>query len=165
MVIPKNQISYNYTIGGEYILKSNYQDYQGHYYEIGETKYAGKEFNINSPILIRKNSIDIDPLLANPSSSLYAKITGRVLPKTKVTSLPYNTSAEFQSNDLENPPPSFYIKKINEIPSTIKQVDEKTYLSAQNNPLYQRTFIGTYKGVTQSYSTAESQLPGLKDFF
>jgi hypothetical protein len=164
MVIPSNQISYNYTIGNEYILESNYQDYQGYYYVIGETTYVGNEFNTNAPILIRKNSPNINPLLANPSSSIYAQITGTVLPKIKVTSVPYNTSAEFQSNDLTNPPPSFYIRKLNEIPSTIKQVDERTYLSVQNNPLYKITFIGTYKGVSQSYLIAETQLPGLEGF-
>ena len=53
---------------------------------------------------------------------------------------------------------------MNSNPITIKEIDEKTYVSLQGNSLYKTTFIGIYNGINQILDQANTQMPGLRTF-
>lgn len=168
--IPANQIQYKYTVGREYMVESTYKEYQGYYYQINGKLFAGKEFDSNAPELIPIptdiNNIPskFNSLLTKASTYVYGKISGTKIPNLNISSIPYNSSEEFNTSDEENPPPQFFCKKINEQNIVIKRIDEKTYLSLLSNPLYKTTFIGIYNNIEQSALTANNQMPGLLDF-
>lgn len=58
----------------------------------------------------------------------------------------------------------FFIRKVNVQPIIIKEVNEDTYESLQNDPIYQTTYIGTYNGNNQTPDQAEKQIQGIKTF-
>jgi hypothetical protein len=162
--IPSNQITNNYTAGKEYLQVNTYQEYIGYFYELNNKYFIGKTFNLNAIELIKKNSNKINPLLINPQTSNYGKLSKTLLLNNTIISLPYGSSAELNSSDEKNPPPKFFCKKLNEQNIVIKRINEETYLSLSNNPLYQIIFIGTYNNITQSLIAANKQMIGLLDF-
>lgn len=164
--IPSNLTVTKYTIGGEYMYADTYKEYQGYYYEFGNKKYVGKEFSVSAPELIKINSDKISPLLNNPSTFVYGVISNVDLPRSNIFSIPFNSDDEnVPREDINgNPLPSFYCRKINEKDIKIKEIDEKTFKSLQQNPIYQTTYVGYYNNKTQSLEDAEKQLPGLKLF-
>jgi hypothetical protein len=151
--VPKNQIlKSKYTSGGEYIVESTHKPYQGYYYELNGKTFAGKEFNEQAPVIIKLTSNNINPALLNPQTNLYTSLSKINLQIPSITSVPNNLSKEL----------NFYCKKINN--NVIKIINEESYLSVKSHPLYQSTYIGTYKGQYQSPEQADLQLPGVKVF-
>jgi hypothetical protein len=132
--IPSNQILFKYTIGGEYIYQSNYKEYQGHYYEINGNTFAGREFNIDSPILIKKTSDKINPLLTSPNTFVYGKLTTlNILSNKEIKSIPIDTSIDQVK---------YLAKKLNSNPVRIIFISEEDYNENINkNTLYSFTII------------------------
>ncbi len=157
---PKNKIVIKYTSGGEYLVEKTYQSYQGYYYEFNNKIYAGKEFNSNSPILIKKGSEKVNTLLTNPSTITYGAISGIKLLSSKISSIPFNLN-DLNLNNLKANL-LFLCSKVNENPPRIKQIDEETYTSLQENPLFKTTFVGTYQNKTKSIEEANRDIPGVQ---
>jgi hypothetical protein len=162
--VPQNQIvTSKYTTGGEYLVESTYKNYQGYYYEYNDVTYAGKEFNIKSPILIKKGSDDVNKLLLNPKTAQYAAISGIKINDNKINSLP-KLNTTINSDKGGELFLAFYYKKKNENPIIIRAISEESYLALQNEPIYQTTYVGTYQGKTKSIDEADREMPGLKIF-
>jgi hypothetical protein len=165
--IPQNQLTVKYTSGNEYLDIITYKEYQGYYYELNNKTYAGQNYNVSASELIKSNSDKVNKMRLNPATALYSLISKTNLPIIpKITSIPYNPSAEFKLFEPTSPsgktPTIFFVKKINE--PSIKQIDESTFRSLQSNPLYQTTFIGYYNHQTQTQIQAQQQIPGLENF-
>jgi hypothetical protein len=158
--VPLNQIVSNkYTVGKELIYESSYKEYQGYYYEMNDKIFAGREFRYDAPVLIKINSDNINILKQNPETKRYSSISNqKIFKENKVISLPVGGNAK-EGNLKEI---NFYCKKINT--NIIKRINEETYVSLQNNPLYQTTFVGEYNAQNQSIEEAEQQIPGVSDW-
>ena len=160
--IPKNQIKESkYTSGGEYIIESTNAPYQGYYYELNNVLYAGKVFDLKSPILIpikNRNTL-FNKGISTALFSAISGITSQTLQTPKFNSIP---------NTIYSPPgdttPKFYCKKVNEKPTIIKEINEDTYNSLKLNPLYQTTYTGVYNNKNQSIEEANKQMPGITTF-
>ena len=158
--IPLNQIVSNkYTVGKELIYESSYKEYQGYYYEINDKIFAGKEFRYDAPTLIKINSDNINILKQNPKTERYSVVSNqKIFKEKKIISQP--TGGNTPEGDLKEI--NFYCKQINT--NIIKRIDEDVYVSLQNNPLYQTTFVGEYDSQNQSLEEAEKQIPGILDW-
>jgi hypothetical protein len=159
--IPSNQIvKSKYTIGKEYIFESTYREYQGYYYELNGKLFAGKEFNINAPILVKINLSNINPLRTNPSTLVYGIISG-----IKLNTIP-PPSIISKSNIFTEK--RYFYKKINSNPILIKEINEDTFNSMQSNPLYQTISVGIPKGGffanQSSLEVYDKIMPGIKLF-
>jgi hypothetical protein len=132
--IPSNQILFKYTIGGEYIYQDSYKEYQGYYYELNDKIFAGKEFNTNSPLLIKKTSDTINSLLISPKTFMYGKLSKLDIPSNnEIKSIPINTSIEGIK---------YFAKKLNSNPIRIIFISEEDYNKNINkNRLYSFTNI------------------------
>jgi len=162
--VPQNQIvTSKYTTGGEYLVEETYKNYQGYYYEYNDVTYAGKEFNIKSPVLIKKGSDDVNKLLLNPKTAQYAAISGIKINDGKIHSLP-KSNISFVTNNDGVVPLAFYYKKKNENPIIIRAISEESYQTLQSDPIYQTTYVGTYQGKPKSIDEADREMPGLKIF-
>jgi hypothetical protein len=156
--IPSNLITTKYTSGGKLMYIDTYKEYQGYYYEYGNKKFVGKEFNINAPELIEINSDKINPLLNSPSTFVYgisSNIDFKNIFSSKFLTLP----SSLQKNTSDELYYRYFVKKINS--SIIKEVDEKTYITLRKNPLYQTTVVNSK---LTNLEKAERELPGIKDF-
>jgi hypothetical protein len=152
--VPANIIETKYTSGNEFVFSFNYKYYQGHYYELNDKIFAGKEFNVNAPELIKADSKEINPLLTSTKTLVYGSLSKIKLNNTNVKGIVP------QDTDLV----SFYCKKINTNPILIKQINEQTYYVLKNDPLYIITYIGNYKGIDQDINDASKQIPELRDW-
>jgi len=160
-MVPKNLIVTKYTQGGELLRTDNYSSYQGYYYEYSGKMFIGKEYSLNSIELIKAKNENNNPLLTNPATFNYGAITGINLPTNKlITSLPSKSNREHGGS--EDRPIRFFYKKHND--NIIKETDKNSYISLQNNPIYQTTFIGRYNGIFQTADQADQQIPGVKLF-
>lgn len=135
MIIPSNIIKDNlYTIGGKFIYKDTYKEYQGYYYEINNRFYTGREFSPDSKELIQNNSPEIDPLLANPATAAYGKLTKVKIQQNKPKSIPFTPSiTDFQDGYKIR----YFAKKLNVIPIFIKEINKADFYKLSNDPLYQ----------------------------
>jgi len=163
--IPKNQIIFNYTSGKEYLVLSTQKEYQGHYYEINNKFFAGKEFNANAPEIIKKSS---PKAITNPQQNsnveTYDKISNLKLKSSpEIVSLPTNNLSNLYDK-LGSLFTKFFCKKKDITPILIKQINENTYIKLQKDPFYETTFIGEYKGTYQTIEDSEQQLPGIISF-
>jgi len=157
--IPTNQIiTSKYTVGKEYLVLSTHKEYQGYFYEMNNRYFAGKEFNLNAPELIKMNSDSINPLLLNPETSTYGKLSKIKLKNNKIISQPVGGNSK--EGDLEEV--NFYCKKINT--NLIKRIDGETYDLLQNDPLYQTTFVGKNNSQNKLLEEAEQEIPGISDW-
>ena len=163
-MIPKNSIAVKSTSGGEYVeLKTN-TPYKGYYYEYKNKIYAGKEFVTSGSIeLVGVN--DTNKLLNNSSTSIYSfasGLTSQTLPSLNIPSLTIEdeNSSHFYNSLTDSS--RFYYKKYND--NIIKEIDEATYVSLQNSPIYITTYIGKYINSYQTVEEANKQLPGLELF-
>ena len=161
--IPKNLIvTSKYTSGGEYMFKSTQKEYKGYYYELNGNFFAGKEYKSNANELLKIDINNINPFLSRASTSTYGFLSNININSGTVNSLfIINSDESFYEPEV----PLFFCKKINETPPKINRISEETYISLQKNVIYQTTFIGNYKGITQTSDQAYQQMPGLKDFF
>lgn len=160
MRIPLNLIKTGkYTSGGEYVIEKSNTPYKGFYYEYNNSLYAGRQFNLNAPKIIKIS--DANQLYYNNSDtaifSFNSKITSQHLQTPSITSLPNSQIHDFNSI-------SFFCKKINTTPIIIKKINEVTYNNLKNSPLYQIIYIGTYQNKTINSNQAYSQMVGLKEF-
>jgi len=160
MIIPSNIIEDNlYTIGGKFIYKDTYKDYQGYYYEINSRFYAGKEFNINSKELIQNNSSEVDPLLANPATSTYGKLTKVKIQQNKSTSIPFvPTDVDFQDGYKIR----YFAKKLNITPIFIKEINKVDFYKLSQDPLYQTLEVEyQFNFTNQQIAELNKKMPGL----
>ena len=173
MRIPKNIIQYNYTSGNEFVNPDTNVPYQGYYYETNGVFFTGREFNANAPKIIKKENEN--KYLNDPKIATYAKLTGLTSQQLSTPSINIISNSKRDTfpptNQASGPPPlplttltQFFVQKININPIIIKEVDEKSYISVRENPLYKTTFVGNYNGVNQTIDQADAQMPGLRTF-
>jgi hypothetical protein len=150
MVIPNNIIQTGkYTQGGEYRVASTNTPYQGYYYELNGSFYAGKKYNKNAPELIPENKTN--KLLNVSSTATYSAISGI---SSQNLQLPLIRSKQFIADSAIR----YFCRQITVQPILIKEIDKETYDNVKTNPLYQTTYIGNDQTIDQ----ANTQLPGLK---
>jgi len=152
--VPQNQIvTSKYTAGGEYLVKETYKNYQGYYYEYNNKIYAGKEFNISSPVLMKKGSDEVNKLMLNPQTALYAALSGVKIPDQKPISLIFQYESDVRYFSYHT------TKKL------IKEISQESFSSLQSNPIY-TTISLSYKGGfnDNELDQAELKIPGIKTF-
>ena len=161
--IPKNIIvESKYTIGGEFILLSLYQQYQGYYYEMNGKYFAGKEFDQNAPELQKIISPKSNSLLALASTFLFGKLSGINVNSSTIPTYVYQPTEEDYNRGYSI---RYFYKKINTNPILIREINKETYDSLLNNPLYQVISIRwTIRPENVNIEEAEKQMPGLKAF-
>ena len=154
MSVPKNLIKVKYSSGGELVYKATSAPFSGSYYELNNKIYEGNSFSYGAFELVTPN--DANKLYNSSATSTYSFISGvtsQTLAEPEINQIP------FQYNE-----PNFYYSQVNIQPLFIREIDEESYNNLQNNGLYKTTFIGTYKGVTQTIDDDDKQLPGVKVF-
>jgi len=152
--IPQNQIILGkYTSGKEYVMLSSHTPYQGYYYEISNKFFAGKEFNTKAPEIIRITSSKFNPLLENPNTAAYAKISKVRLDNQSPSSIIY----QYDSNARY-----FSYQIINKI---IKEINKETFDKFKSNPLYLTAMLSYTSGFnSKELDETEKQIPGIKVF-
>ena len=123
--------------------------------------FAGKEFNVNSPELIKVTSDKVNGLLMNPLTFLYGKLSNIILNKTNPSSY------IFQKTDPNKRYiKRYFIQKINVNPILIREINENEYQQFQTNPLYKSITIewDTIFSNELVIDQAEKQMPGIKSF-
>jgi hypothetical protein len=162
--IPSNQVvESKYTQGGEYILLSTHREYQGYYYELNNKLFAGKEFNINAPEIIKLTSDKVNKLLLNPSTKDYGKLSNIKIQSTQIRSIPNApTNEEYDAGFKIR----YFIKKVNETSFiNIKEVNKDTFDNLQFNPLYQTLKVKYDLSATEEQTNdLDKKMPGLKAF-
>jgi len=159
--IPSNQIKFNYTAGKEYMFISTHNEYQGHYYELNGKIFAGKEFDLYAPELIKipvdnKGSSLFNPLLTNAATYLYGKISKNTIFNQEPSSYYFNTTKE--DNTFR-----YFIKKHNNI--IIKEINKKTHDQFLNNPLYVSVSLFYNKNFNkEELDKAEKIIPGITTY-
>lgn len=152
--VPANKIvTSKYTIGKEYMFESTYREYQGYYYEMNGKLFAGKEFNINAPVLVKINFLNTNTLRTNPATFIYGIISGVKLNNTIPSSFifQYNSDTRYFSYQLN--------KKL------IKEIDKDTFTNFQSNPLYtiiSLSYVGGFKDT--ELKEAEKKIPGITTY-
>jgi hypothetical protein len=160
MRIPSNIIKTNlYTIGGEFLNKNTYEEYQGYYYEVSGRFYTGKEYNVNSIELLKKDSLKVNPLLSNPKTAVYGKLTKVNVQQSKPISIPFNpTLNDFQQGYQIR----YFVKKINVYPIFIREVSQTDFFKLTNDPLYQVLEVKYDFDINdQQILALDRQMPGL----
>ena len=162
--IPKNQIiTGKYTTGGEYVILSSHAPYQGYYYDLNGRTFAGKEFDPKAPEIIRMVSGKFNPLLDNPATATYAKISkiklSNFVPVTKV----------YQDDPLATGTVDrYFVQKISAAPFLIKEVTKESYEKALDDPLYIAIIINWnragYYGNIENLDIAEKTMFGIKTY-
>lgn len=163
MKVPSNIITTNlYTIGNEFINKNTYEDYQGYYYELNNKYFTGREFNPNSIELLKKNSPEVNPLLINPATNVYGKLTKINFQQNKPKSIIFSPTDE---NFKEGGSIRYFARKLNVIPTLIKEINELDFYKLSNDPLYQTIKIEYSFDITdQQVAAFNKQMPGLGTF-
>jgi len=157
MRIPANAIETKYTSGNEFVFDYNYKYYQGYYYEFNGKYFAGKTFNANAPKLVKAKSTDINSLLTNPKTFIYGSISQQSIPLISkfIPMAKSNLDTDTEGNE------TYYAKKINVNPTTIKEIDKKTFDKLKQDPFYQ---IVSLKSDRSNLDDADKKIPGLKAF-
>lgn len=160
--IPKNKIKESkYTSGGEFIEEITNKMYKGYYYELNNSFYTGKEYDVKSLKLIKVENRNKFLTKGSPLAmfSILSGLTSQKFQIPKINNIPTNKFSTNINNDLQ-----FYYTEINKEPIIIKEIDENTYKQIKSNPIYKTTYVGDYKGKTQTLEEANQQIPGLKTF-
>jgi len=162
MVVPSNIIiTDKYTIGNEFVISKTYEPYQGYYYELSDKIYAGKEFNINAPELMRSQEV---PALVKADKK-YASLT-RVNLSTLTAPKVVNKKDLSQTDTQGKNYYTYYAKKLNSNPILIKQIDKEQYSKLKNNNVWQVIEIETIPGdgfiLPEDLAEAEKQMPGIQ---
>jgi hypothetical protein len=158
MGLPTNIIVTKYTPGGEFVNMLTNAAYQGYYYEYNNRTFAGNQYSVNAPEIVRINSQNHNKLYNNTQTAIYSVSSGI---KSKDITTPPVASLPFSGIDPTISTKFFY-KKYND--NIIKETNEDGYKTLQKNPIYQTTFVGTYNGKTQTIDQANLQVPDLKAF-
>lgn len=155
--IPSNQIIFKYTTGNEYMFEKNYRNYQGYYYEINGSLFAGDKFDPNAALLvpIPKGNIgsSINPLLIKAATYVYGKVSNIAINNTKLTShiFQYNSNIRYFSYNIKT--------------KIIKEVNKDTFDIFKNDPLYiviSLSYNGGFNDI--ELNDAEIKIPGIKTF-
>ena len=159
MKVPSNIIvKSKYTAGGEYIIKSNHNNYQGYYYELNNKFYVGKTFDPVASELIAKSSPKTNLLLTNAATFVYGKLSNQSLPSTtEPTSYFYDgtTPTEFR----------YFISKVNVKPTIIKEINKDTFEQYKSNPIYASVALSyPNKFIASEVDKAENTIPGIKTY-
>jgi hypothetical protein len=158
MKIPANiVVTSQYTEGGEYIIKSNYNNYQGYYYELSNKFYVGKEFKPEATELIKKQSPNINVLLTSAATFAYGKLSNQnINPSPEPTSYYYNsTPTDFR----------YFISKTTVKPAVIKEIDKNTFEQYKDNSIYASVALSyPNKFIEAEVNKAESTIPGIKSY-
>jgi hypothetical protein len=134
---PKNRIQTNlYTNGGEYIIKSNNQEYTGYYYKLyNNTFFTGKTPNdLPTQELIpfeqtQEDTINVVILNSSPSLNdlIYSNLTSK--PSPKIVPPPYYPSPstdDYKLGEFQR----YFMKQINNVSYT--EISKKDYDSLVN---------------------------------
>ena len=159
MRVPANIIEAKYTAGNEFVFTLNYKYYQGYYYELNGKTFVGKEFNANSPELIRSNSSNVNTLLTNSKTYIYGFISG--VKSSQLLSPKFNPIPKTNLDIDTEGDETYYSKKLNNNPILIKQINKKTFDELKQNPFYQ---VISLKPNRSDLDQVDKQMPGLKSF-
>ncbi len=162
--VPQNKIQEKkYTSGGEYIIEKTNESYKGYYYEFNNALYTGELFNTASlkliPIQKRNGLLGRGKSLA--TFSVLSGITSQLLQSPLITSV---INKGFSFDKIFR----FFCK--DKKTSIIREIDEDTYKSLSNNPLYETTSIqfdpspGYPGGIPQDLDKAEKEISGISIF-
>lgn len=163
--IPSNQIKYNYTVGGEFVYSKSYKDYQGHYYELNNNFFVGKEFSINAPVLIKKDSDKINILKTNPETFRYANVSRVTISNDQTKPFPFVYQQYKETSVYTN---RYFYSKINSNPIIIKETNEESFNKLKSNPLY-KIVVLKWNNNNQGENSnilkeAEKIIPGITAF-
>jgi hypothetical protein len=154
MRVPANIIEAKYTSGEEFVFSLNYKYYQGYYYELNGKIFAGKEFNANSPELIKSNSNNINTLLTDSKTYIYGFLSKIKINNQKIPSFFF----KYESNIR------YFAAKFN-TKSLIKEISKETFDQIQNDPLYLSVSLSYDGGFNdRELNEAEIKIPGIKIF-
>jgi len=158
MKVPSNTIVKNkYTSGGEYIIKSNYNNYQGYYYELNNKFYVGKNFDPVASELIKKEASKTNLLLTAAATFAFGKLS-----KQNVTTQPEPTSYFYNGTPTDF---RYFISKVIVKPTIIKEIDKNTFEKYSNNPLYTSVALSyPNKFIASEIDKAENTIPGIKSY-
>lgn len=132
MKIPANIISENlYTIGKEFVYADSYKEYQGYYYELNSRFFAGREFNIKAPRLLKLNSNEINSLRLNPQTSVYAGLKKIRISSDRIPSIPLESTSGLK----------YLAKQINSNPIRIIFTTKDVWENSNKYPGYVFTSI------------------------
>jgi hypothetical protein len=168
--IPANIIiESKYTIGGEYVLKTTYEDYQGYYYTFNGKTFAGEKFALKAPVLIKKEVKEENALLASSDSTVNAY--GKLIKSSPLLAKPPKPL----SNTLNVPSDDstymayFYRTVLENKNILIKEIDEDTYKKYKDNPLYivasARLDLGDAGITNEELSKIEKIIPEFREWF
>jgi len=150
-MVPKNLIKFKTAAKGELVYKATSAPFSGSYYEFNNKIYEGSSFTYGAFELVTpENSNKLYNSNSTFAYSLSTGITTQTLSQPEINQV-VNEAALI----------NFYYTQINIQPSFIREIDEESYNNLQNNGLYKTTFVGTYKGVTQTIDDADKQIPGV----
>ena len=94
--IPKNIIvESKYTIGGEFILLSLYQQYQGYYYEMNGKYFAGKEFDQNAVDFVKARAVNPKIIPLHTTQRIVSSVSGGT------TGILYDVCEIFQAKQVK----------------------------------------------------------------
>jgi hypothetical protein len=153
MRVPKNIIvTSKYTQGNEYMYKNTQHQYQGYYYELNGKTFVGKTFDVYSLELVRMTPNNFNTLLTKASTYVYGELSNIKIPNILIPSVVLTSNSDEET---------YYTRKINEIPYSIKQISKETYTNTLKDPIYQSVILkADYSNIDQ----AEQQMPGLRAF-
>jgi hypothetical protein len=155
MRVPSNLIKINYTSGNEYAYALSYKYYRGSYYEFNGKYFAGKEFDVNAPELIKADNSNVNTLLTQASTFVYGYISGKQINNNRPNSFIYN-------NQETN---RYFLSKVNINPILIKEVDKNTFENFKNDSLYKSVVLSYEGGFNEKeLNEAEKKMPGIKTF-
>jgi hypothetical protein len=156
---PQNYIKYKYTIGKELMYASTYKEYQGHYYELNNNFFEGKEFNVNAPILIPIKSDRVNPLLENSATFVYGNIT-----RPFTSNLLVNDNRELKSIPI-NPTEGgfkYFAKKLNTSPIKIIAISREDYQdNLGKNTLY--SFAEVFYDIELGFEISEENAKSIPE--
>jgi hypothetical protein len=153
MRVPKNIIvTSKYTQGNEYMYKNTQNQYQGYYYELNGKTFVGKTFDVYALELVRMTPNNFNTLLTKASTYVYGELSNIKIPNILIPSVVLTSNSDEET---------YYTRKINEIPYSIKQISKETYTNTLKDPIYQSVILkADYSNIDQ----AEQQMPGLRAF-
>lgn len=156
MSVPKNLIKVKTAQKGEIVYKLTNAPFSGSYYELNNKLYEGNSFRFGTPELAAV--ANANQLYNDNNTFVYSYISGetsQTLTEPKINIIAEDVSTTKNENFLY-----FFYTQVNIQPSFVRQIDEQTYLSLRNKPMYKTTFIGTYEGITRTKEEADKQVPG-----
>lgn len=132
-------------------------EYMGYYYEFNGKLFAGKEFNISNPEILKINPNNYNKLLGNPLTYVYGIISGN-----KISSLS-NIPSYYFNKDTTNNVFRYFTKKINN--NIIKEINEDTFKRIQNDSLYISVSLFYNSNFNENdLKAAEKRIPGITEY-